>query len=53
LADKVWDLLTKTQIENLKKIIDDLGLCLNGYLKSANFTKHETRNTKNLINIII
>ena len=28
------DLLSKTQIEDLKKIIDNLGPCLNGYLKS-------------------
>lgn len=34
------DLLSKTQIEDLKKIIDDLGPCLNGYLKSIGRIKH-------------
>ncbi len=33
------DLLSKTQIEGLKEIIDDLGPCLNGYLKSIGGTK--------------
>ena len=40
------DLLSKTQIEDLKEIIDDLGPCLNGYLKSIGVTKHQTLNTK-------
>ena len=34
------ELLSKTQIEDLKEIIDDLGPCLNGYLKSIGVTKH-------------
>jgi four helix bundle protein len=32
------DLLSTAQIENLKKIIDNLGPCLNGYLKSIGGT---------------
>jgi len=40
------NLLTKTQIEDLKKIIDDLGPCLNGYLKSIGGSKRQTPNTK-------
>ena len=41
------DLLSKTQIEDLKEIIDDLGPCLNGYLKSIGVTKQQKLNTKN------
>ena len=33
------NLLNKAQIEDLKKIIDDLGPCLNGYLKSIGRSK--------------
>lgn len=40
------DFLSKTQIEDLKEIIDDLGPCLNGHLKSIGVTKHQTLNTK-------
>jgi len=40
------DLLSKTQIEDLKEIIKDLGPCLNGYLKSIGINKHQTLNTK-------
>lgn len=40
------DLLSNTQIKDLKEIIDDLGPCLNGYLKSFGVTKHQTLNTK-------
>ena len=40
------DLLSKTQIEDLKEIINDLGPCLNGYLKSIGINKLQTLNTK-------
>ena len=40
------DLLSKTQIEDLKEILDDLGPCLNGNLKSIGVTKHQKLNTK-------
>lgn len=39
------DFLSKTQIKDLKEIINDLGPCLNGYLKSIGVTKHPTPNT--------
>jgi len=34
------NLINNTQVEDLKKIIDDLGPCLNGYLKSIGISKH-------------
>jgi hypothetical protein len=33
------------RFEDLKEIIDDLGPCLNGYLKSIGVIKHQTPNT--------